>query len=190
MYHWNNMGKPHIKPSESPAVKVASGIRRKYLSPGKPSLARRALLAIKPNYFQISPILWDRDGLWYRYPSVTLFQIFWFTCQHITFDLFILFQSSSYLHEVISLNSNLLQFITFGLPHVFHNSHHINKKKSKDWRSWKSHWWRDLDILGLIDGHHPFAWQSCFYVIETALENRAERKKNSFFLLKVFFQFD
>ena len=54
--------------------------------------------------------------------------------------------------------------------------------KSKDWRSWKLHWWRDLDILGLIDGHHPFTWQSCFYVIETALENRAERKKNlSFF---------
>ena len=64
------------------------------------------------------------------------------------------------------------------------------RQVSKDWRSWKSHWWRDLDILGLIDGHHPFTWQSCFYVIETALENRAERKKNSFFLLKVFLQFD
>ena len=60
------------------------------------------------------------------------------------------------------------------------------KKKSKDWRSWKSHWWRDLDILGLIDGHHPFTWQSCFYVIETALENRAERKKSSFFFTQGF----
>ena len=61
--------------------------------------------------------------------------------------------------------------------------HLEKKKKSKDWRSWKSHWWWDLDIFGLIDGHHPFTWQSCFYVIETALENRAERKKNTFSLL-------
>ena len=64
--------------------------------------------------------------------------------------------------------------------------HIFPTKKSKDWRSWKSHWWRDLDILGLIDGHHPFTWQSCFYVIETALENRAERKKNSFFFTQGF----
>ena len=57
------MGKPRKKPSESSAVKVASGIRKKYLSPGKPSHARRALLAIKPNHFQISPILRDQDVL-------------------------------------------------------------------------------------------------------------------------------
>ena len=41
------MGKPRRKLSESPAVKVASGIRKKYLSPGKLSRARRALLAIE-----------------------------------------------------------------------------------------------------------------------------------------------
>ena len=41
------MGKPRRKLSESPAVKVASGIRKKYLSPGKLSHARRALLAIE-----------------------------------------------------------------------------------------------------------------------------------------------
>ena len=57
------MEKPRKKPSESPAVKVAGGIRMKYLSPEKPSHARKALLAIEPNYFQISPILRDRDVL-------------------------------------------------------------------------------------------------------------------------------
>ena len=34
--------------------------------------------------------------------------------------------------------------------------------------------------LMVIDGHHPFTWQSCFYVIETNLENRAERKTHFF----------
>ena len=62
-----------------------------------------------------------------------------------------------------------------------------NFEKSKDWRSWKSHWWWDLDILGLIDGHHPFTWQSCFYVIETALENRAERKTQGFLPIRLKF---
>ena len=51
------MGKPCKKPSENPAVKVASGIGKKYLSPGKPSSARRALQAIRLKYFQISSIL-------------------------------------------------------------------------------------------------------------------------------------
>ena len=54
-------------------------------------------------------------------------------------------------------------------------------KWSKDWRSWKSHWWWDLDILGLIDGHHPFTWQSCFYVTETALEKSWKKEKLTVF---------
>ena len=76
--------------------------------------------------------------------------------------------------------------IILEFSHDLFESQLSEKNKSKDWRSWKLHWWRDLDILGLIDGHHPFTWQSCFYVIETALENRAERKKNSFFFTQGF----
>ena len=42
------------------------------------------------------------------------------------------------------------------------------------------------DILGLIDSHHPFTWQSCFYVIETALENKSWKKEKLIFFTRGF----